>query len=202
MNNILPLFLVIKIIKLILKTKKMKILKILKITTIILLIPLWVSAQTLNCPSTLKMRRATAPYKFNSLSKSAQCLTGKNYDFILTLYQGRDYRLSFFASAVFNNNIIFKLVNLKTNETILDLPGEIKDEYGDSNKKTALVGKTDRNGRVIHPHFDIIPEYTTQFKVMINVASTGKKTSTGYEDRKRGCITVFIQDKKAEAIGF
>jgi len=171
--------------------------KIFKITILILLIPLWVSAQSLNCPSTLKMRTATAPFKFNNLSKSAQCYTGKKYDFILTLTEGKEYRFSFFASAVFNSNIRFKLIDMNTDRIIIDIPGETLD-----NKKgtVALKPYYDRK-RLVHPYFDIIPETTTKLKVMIDVASLGEKTATGYEARKKGCITVFIQDKKSE-MGF
>ena len=175
--------------------------KILKLTILVFLIPLWVSAQSLNCPSTLSLRTATPPFHFNNLSKSAQCLTGKNYEFVLTLNQGKDYRFSFFASPIFNNNIKFKVIDLNTNNTVLDLPGETEENLkGEAALKAYF---DDKKGKEIHPYFDIYLTTTTQLKIMIDVASLNKKQSeTGYEERKKGCITVFIQDRKAETTGF
>ena len=178
--------------------------KILKLTILVFLIPLWVSAQSLNCPSTLNLRTATPPFHFNNLSKSAQCLTGKNYEFVLTLNKGKDYRFSFFASPVFNNNIKFKVTDLNTNNVVLDLKGAPTDEEENIKGKYALKAFFDeKKGKEIHPYFDIYLTSTTQLKIEINVASLNKKQSeTGYEERKKGCITVFIQDRKAEAVGF
>ena len=179
--------------------------KILKLAILILLIPLWVSAQSLNCPSTLNMRVATSPFKFNNLSKSAQCLTGKKYEFVLTLNQGKDYRLSFFASPIFNNDIKFKVIDLNTNNVVLDLKGQPLET--EENVKGVYALKAyfdDKKGKEIHPYFDIFLTSTTQLKIMIDVASLNKKSENvnAYEERKRGCITVFIQDRKAEEVGF
>jgi hypothetical protein len=81
-----------------------------KIILLLLFIPLNIFAQSLDCSSRLKMRQPTPPYKFNDLSKSAQCLTGKTYEFVLTLTKGKEYRMSFFASPVFNNDIQWPVV--------------------------------------------------------------------------------------------
>ncbi|MBN1250534.1 MAG: hypothetical protein JXR51_14840 [Bacteroidales bacterium] len=183
----------------------MKIFKI-KLIIIILFIPFWVFSQSLNCPSTLTMRVASAPYKFNNLSKSAQCLTGNKYEFVLTLNKGKDYKISFYASPVFNNNIKFKIIDLSTNQIVLDLPGETENSM-----KGECVLKAyfdDKQGKEVHPSFNFYPDNTTSLKIIIDVASIeGNKenSESGFnapEEKQKGCVTVFIQDRLAENQGF
>ncbi len=181
----------------------MKILKF-KIILLLLFIPVTIFAQSLDCPSRLKMRRPTPPFNFNDLSKSAQCLTGKKYEFVLPLTKGKDYRISFYASPVFNNEIKFRIVDVNSGDKVLDLPGETEA----SNKgECALRAYYDNKlGKLVHPHFDFYPANSTQIKIIIEVASIEQAESNSNlnvpETRNKGCITVFVQDRKAEDIGF
>ncbi len=185
---------------------QMKLLK-LKFILLLILIPAGILAQDLDCPSRLKMRRATPPYKFNSLSKSAQCLTGKKYEFVVPLNAGRDYRISFYASPVFNNNINFRIIDMNTGQKVMDLPGEVI-EY-DKKGSCVLKPYTDpASGKSIHPYFDFYPSSSTQLKIIIDIPSIKQSENEGSnfnapEERRKGCVTVFIQDKKsAESGGF
>ncbi len=182
----------------------MKILKF-NIILLILFIPVTIFAQSLDCPSRLKMRRATPPFSFNDLSKSAQCLTGKKYEFVLPLSKGKDYRISFYASPIFNNDIQFRIVDVNSGKKVLDLPGETEA----SNKgECALRAYYDNKlGKLVHPYFDFYPSSSTQLKIIIEVASSEQENSTDSnfsapETRNKGCITVFVQDQKAEDVGF
>ena len=96
------------------KTQNIINMKIFKFILLFILIPAGILAQDLDCPSRLRMRKATPPFKFNSLSKSAQCVTGRKYEFVVPLNAGRDYRISFYASPVFNNNINFRIIDVNT----------------------------------------------------------------------------------------
>ena len=181
----------------------MKILK-LKIILLLLFVPLGILSQSLDCPSRLKMRRASPPFSFNDLSKSAQCLTGKKYEFVLPLTKGKDYRLSFYASPVFNNDITFKIIDLNSGKKVIDLPGQTIDS-----RKGECVLRAyfdDKSGKLVHPYFDFYPASSIQLKIIIDVASIeqakANENFSGPEVRKKGCITVFVQDKKAEDIGF
>lgn len=181
----------------------MKVLKF-KIILLLIFVPVTIFAQSLDCPSRLKMRRATPPFSFNDLSKSAQCLTGKKYEFILPLTKGKDYRLSFYASPVYNNNIQFRIIDMNSGEKVLDLPGETEA----SNKGECVLRAYFDNklNKLVHPHFDFYPSSSTQLKIIIEVASTEQeKLESNFnapEIRKKGCITVFVQDRKVEDVGF
>jgi len=178
----------------------------LKLLTLLIFIPVAMNAQSLDCPSKLKLMHPTTPYNFNNLSKSAQCYTGKKYEFMLPLMKGKDYRLTFFASAIFNNEINFRIIDMNSGEKVLDLPGEVEG----AEKGTSVLREyfdTELN-KMVHPYFDFHPSSSTTLKIIIEIASTAKKSTTtessfkAPEEREKGCVTVFIQDKKAEDIGF
>ena len=176
----------------------------LKLIAILIIMPMALIAQSLDCPSTLQLRRATPPYVINDLSKSAQCYTGKKYEFVIPLTKGKDYRLSFYASPIFNNQIKFTIIDMNSGQKVLDLPGEspasakgecVLREYFDE----AL-------NKMVHPFFDFYPSSSTTLKVTIDIAAEeGSETVTATQapdSKKKGCITVFIQDKKSEDVGF
>ena len=178
----------------------------LKLLTLLIFIPVAMNAQSLDCPSKLKLMYPTETYSFNNLSKSAQCYTGKKYEFMLPLMQGKDYRLTFFASPIFNNDITFRIIDMNSGDKVLDLPGETEG----SEKGTCVLREyfdTDLN-KMVHPYFDFHPSSSTTLKIIIDIASTDKKSNNtesafkAPEERQKGCVTVFIQDKKAEDIGF
>lgn len=188
-----------------LKKRHMKMKKI-KLIALLIVIPAAMFAQTLDCPSTLKLRRATSPYSFNDLSKSAQCFSGKTYEFMLPLMKGKDYRLTFFASPVFNNEINFRIIDMNSGDKVLDLPGETPDaKKGDCVLREYFDEATNK---MIHPYFDFYPTSSTTLKIIIEIGGEKEKKSENEssfkspEEKTRGCVTVFIQDKKSEEIGF
>jgi hypothetical protein len=162
-------------------------------------------AQDMDCASTIKYRYADSPYVFDNQSKSAICYSGQKYDYEISLFEGNEYRFSFYASTIFNNNIHFKIVNPPTGEVILNLPGEavgnntsaILDDYFDPMQK-----------KFIHPYFDYIPDKNLNLKVIVEVGEQVAKQSLTSSvvivdpNQKRGCVTVFLQSKKAEDYGF
>lgn len=175
-----------------------------KIILLLLFIPVTIFAQSLDCPSRLKLRQPTPPYKFNDLSKSAQCLTGKKYEFVLTLTKGKEYRISFFASPVFNNDIKFRIIDVNTGEKVLDLPGETE-----ASAKGECVLKSyfdDKQNKLVHPYFPFFVETSTKLKIIIDVAAAEQEGSESNfnapESRKKGCVTVYIQDRKYDSGGF
>lgn len=178
----------------------------LKLIAILIIVPIALTAQSLDCPSTLQLRKATPPFAFNDLSKSAQCYTGKKYEFVLPLMKGKEYRMSFYASPIFNNKINFRVIDMNSGQKVLDLPGETaSSEKG----QCALREYFDKEAnKMIHPFFDFMPNSSTSLKVIIDIAED-KAPSTSTEvvsqtpdEKKKGCVTVFIQDKKSEEGGF
>ncbi|MEN8119458.1 MAG: hypothetical protein ABFS35_03890 [Bacteroidota bacterium] len=166
-----------------------------------------VQAQSMDCGSILKYRKASYPFVYNNLSKSAVCTSGKTYEFIVPLESGNEYRLSFFASSVFNHHINFRVIDLNTNEQVLNLPGESEnDEICNCALRDYFHSKLNK---LVHPYYDFIPTNSTNIKIIIDIPSIdGKKpinNSSIYQgsiDKISGCVTIFIQDKKAENLGF
>ncbi|MFN8256536.1 MAG: hypothetical protein U0W24_12645 [Bacteroidales bacterium] len=170
---------------------------------IMLIIPFFIHAQSLDCPSTLKMRQATPPYAFNDLSKSAQCFSGKKYEFVVPLMKGREYRISFYASPIFNNKITFRIIDQNSGQKVLDLPGETQ-----SSAKGECVLRDyydDATNKMVHPYFDFYPNSATSLKVIIDIEGEQGQQANATQaitDAKKGCVTIFIQDKKSEEGGF
>jgi hypothetical protein len=181
--------------------------KAIKLILVLIIFPVAIVAQNMDCPGTLKQRKATPPFSFNDLSKSAQCVTGKKYEFMVPLMKGKDYRFTFYASPIFNNQINFRIIDMNSNEKVLDLPGEATNpakgqcvlrEYFDNNTKT-----------LIYPFFDIFPNNSTTLKIIIDVLEAAQdkpadnqSSFKAPDEKKKGCITVFIQDKTSEDVGF
>ncbi|RLD77403.1 MAG: hypothetical protein DRJ10_11990 [Bacteroidetes bacterium] len=163
-------------------------------------------AQSMDCASLLSYRKASHPYKFSNLSKSAICTTGKTYEFIVPLESGNEYRLSFFASSVFNHQIDFRIIDLNTNELILNLTGDSEMATDQSNALRDYFN--DKINKLVHPHYDFIPANSTNLKIIIDIPNLdGSKPlkSSIYQsnlDEVKGCITIYIQDKKADDFGF
>lgn len=150
------------------------------------------SAQT--CTDYLIYRNPVAPYKLDSQTKSATCQAGKTYKLVLTLSQGKDYRISFYASAIFDNQIQFKIIDKNGGKTVIDLPGE----SGDNEKGTAVLRPYLLADRMIHPFFEFRPENTTKLEIIIDVKTEQKED----EELKRGCVGVFVLNKIVDNYGF
>ncbi len=177
------------------------------ITTILFLSFTWstIYSQDFDCLTKLKMRQANAPYKINELSKSAICKTGEKYEYNIELKKDKDYRLSFFASSVFNNKINFKILNKTTGELLINLPGvSIDDVQGCALKEYF----DDKSNKLVHPFFNFSPKVYTQLKIIIEVDLEPDKhllhtnNLLASNDQKKGCVTVFVQTKDLEVEGF
>lgn len=164
-----------------------------------------VYSQAFDCTTQLKIRQAKPPYQFNDLSKSAVCKTGEKYEYNIELKKGKEYRLTFFASSVFNNKINFRIINKSTGEQIMNLPGvKIDDVQG----CVLEAYFDDQANRRVHPYFDFLPDNDTPLKIIIEVES--EKSNYEYDtqsllakdDQKKGCVTVYVQSKLAEEEGF
>jgi len=162
-------------------------------------------AQSFDCMSTLKLRYASPPYKFNELSKSAVCRTGEKYEYLMKLEKNSDYRISFFASTVFNNNINFKILNNGSGEILIDMPGLTDD----TKKLNALEVYFDsETNKLIHPFFDLSPKLDTEIKILVDIIPENLEAYTEpngilvQNNQKKGCVTIFIQSKPTEIDGF
>ncbi|MCD4794569.1 MAG: hypothetical protein K8R54_15140 [Bacteroidales bacterium] len=178
--------------------------KFIHIIVILLLLPLFSDAQA-KCSDFFKYRRPEAPYEYNDQSSSAVCVTGQTYEFILPLTKGKDYRLKFYAAAVFNNRINFKIIDQSNHETVLDLPGE----SGSREEGSCVLADfwNDDTGKAKHPYFDFYPVTSTTLKIIIEVLPTPQGESSDPNVKKqikmnRGCVTVVVLDKKADNTSF
>ncbi len=180
------------------------------------------AADAQNCSSFLTMRKPEAPYRYNTASKSATCFSGKKYEFVLPLTAGTDYRIKFFASPVFNNDIQVKIVDLSSGEAVVDLPGCPPDGQEPRKGNTCIQDYSDaKTGKLIHPYFDFNPQQSTSLKIMIEIKdhieyteeytydewgnSTGSVKKPiipeGGIEQVKGCFTVYIADKPSEQFG-
>lgn len=178
--------------------------KLIYIIALFLVFPLFSDAQS-KCSDFFKYRRPEAPYEYNDQSSSAVCVTGQTYEFVLPLTKGKDFRLKFYAAAVFNNKINFKIIDESTHETVLDLPGEsparaegtcvLADYYNEDNGKTS------------HPYFDFYPATSTTLKIIMEVLPVKQEESSDPNIKRqkkinRGCVTVVVLDKPSENSSF
>ncbi|MBR4266974.1 MAG: hypothetical protein IKQ46_13055 [Bacteroidales bacterium] len=180
------------------------------------------TAKAQNCADFLNFYKAETPWRYNTASKSATCFTGKKYEFVLPLTKGNEYRIKFFASPSFNNAVQVKIVDLNSNQTVIDLPGAVDGEAKKGN--TCLQDYMDpKTNRATHPYFDFIPSSSTSIKIMIEIKDhieyreeavldsdgfpTGevKKVPVipeGGPEIVKGCFTVYVMDKPAEQSDF
>jgi len=176
----------------------MKISKLNLVLLFLAVVPMMSFAQTLDCSKELKYLRAEPPYEFNSQSKSAVCSTGNTYEIVISLYEGHEYSISFTASAAFNNDMKFKIVDMNTSNTVLDLPGQ--SETGEKGSQVLKSYYDSKEGRTMQPHFDFFPESTTNLKIVIEIpekksatpATAGTYTNP---EKTKGCVTLLILDK-------
>jgi hypothetical protein len=178
--------------------------KIIHIIIVLLLLPLFADAQA-KCSDFFKYRRPEAPYEYNDQSSSAVCVTGQTYEFILPLTTGKDYRLKFYAAAVFNNRINFKIIDQSNHQTVLDLPGESRTREEGT---CVLADYYDEDtGKSRHPFFDFYPATSTTLKIIIEVLPALQDKSDDPNIKKqmrfeRGCVTVVVLDKPAQKSSF
>jgi hypothetical protein len=162
-------------------------------------------SQDFDCMTKLKIRYPSPSYEYNELSKSAICRTGEKYEYKVFLNENINYRLSFFASTVFNNKIRFKIISTSTGELLMDLPGEALSE-GESSVLRAYFDEG--KNKLVHPFFDILPKVSGEYKIIIELESEQNKSLLDEEKifasniEKKGCVSVYVQSKLSETEGF
>ncbi len=181
--------------------------KIFWLISIIFLVSNFTYSQ-LDCSNFLANRKAEPPYKMSSLSKSAVSVSGHVYKYEVPLSSDKEYRLLFYASPAFNNNIHFKVIDKNAtpdasdDKVILDLPGE-NPETNNARGTAALASYTDpKTGEEIHPYFDIVPQHATQLEIIIDVKEAPQQTDeygNTYSEVIKGCVAVIILEKPLDA---
>ncbi len=156
-----------------------------------LALPTLIFAQ-MDCSGTLSNLKIEVPFNLNSLSKSAVCVSGHTYEFVVPLNKGYQYRFIFYASSVFNNDIHFKMIDLNSNKEFLNLPGQSETNA----KGTSVLSPyyDEKTYKEVHPYFDIIPTSSTSMKIIIDIAEA--------QDLLKGCMTVVILDKEFDVGNF
>lgn len=176
-------------------------------------VPFFANAQN-TCASILKNRVPEAPYRYNNVSKSAFCQTGKKYEFILPMTKGLEYRIYFLASSVFNNDIDVEFIDMNTGQTKLKRPGKILNGTPTKFQTAFQPFSDERTGKMINPYFEFIPESTTSLKIILTI-NNPRETTLNDEgvfqyvtpdpneivEAKKGCVTVFVVDKVTEEEG-
>ncbi len=156
---------------------------------LLLTLPL-LSFSQIDCSGFLKNLEPEGGFHLNSMSKSATCISGHTYEFVVPVKKGYEYRFVFYASSVFNNDLHFKIIDLNSNNEVMNLPGKL-----DNNGIPKGPGETvlqayydDKLNKEIHPYTSIIPSSTTNLKIIIEVAEK--------KDLIKGCVTVVVLDKE------
>ncbi len=166
-----------------------------------------ISYSQLSCSNFLSNRKAEPPYKMSSMSKSAVSISGHVYKYEVPLSADKEYRLMFFASPAFNNNIHFKVIDKNAtsdpsdDKVILDLPGE-NPKTQNARGTAALAPFEDKDGHEFHPYFDIIPAHATSLEIIIDVKQPpAQKDEYGntYTEVIKGCVAVVILEKPSES---
>jgi len=177
---------------------------------VVLFIGLTTHSQSIDCQSTLSLRKASPPYTYNDLSKSMPCSTDKKYEHEISLKPGKEYQISFYASATFNNRMSFQIVDTKTGVKLMDLPGQTQD----SKKGECVLNEYYdlSTGKMTYPFFEFIPVETLNLKIIVNIPEYKYKlkvsdadpelgTEEKYEEiteKRKGCVTIYIQDMVSE----
>ncbi len=161
--------------------------------------PLFSEAQ--NCAEQVDLhKKFIKPFQLNDMSKSAVCVSGSTYEFKIPLTKGREYRMQFYAAAVFNNKINFTIIDESTHETVLNLPGETYERKVGS---CVLASWYDEDTEKEYtPYFDFYPPTSTTLKVIMEIpeAPQEKAADGGVAPKKidKGCVTIILYDKPAE----
>jgi hypothetical protein len=170
--------------------------KVKNLLIILLLFSPIASFAQLDCSSFLSTLKPESPFNLNSLSKSAACVSGHTYELVVPVQKDYEYRIVFYSSPVFNDDVDFQIVDLNTNKTIINTPGKLADgQYPSKNGQTALQSFfDDKTSKEMHPYFDIIPNASTNLKIVINVKEKA--------DLIKGCVTVVLLDRPFDAGNF
>ncbi len=140
------------------------------------------------CADFLKLRKTSDGFRASSMSKSGRCFSGKSYKFLFPILPGNIYRITFYASAAFNREIHFRIIEPTTGKVFVDANGD--SDPNDPNKPGAL-GEMEEDGKFIHTYYEFEPQPATTLQVVIYV----KKSDTSRPIE--GCIGIFLQEKPA-----
>jgi hypothetical protein len=131
-----------------------------------------------------------------------------------------EYRVQFYASPVFNNEVQVKIVEGEGN-VLVDLPGKVDDEP--KKGMTCLQDYMDtKTNKLVHPYFDFTSQNATRLTFMIDIKDHMEYTEEpvydewgtliemkkkavipeGGPEKVKGCFTVYIIDKPAEVSAF
>ena len=178
------------------------------------------AAEAQNCADFFNSRTPAPTYRYNQASKSATCYSGSEYKFVLEVAANVEYRVQFYASPVFNNEVQVKIVEGEGN-VLVDLPGRVDDEP--KKGTTCLQDYMDtKTNKMVHPYFDFTSQNATRLTFMIDIKDHMDYTEEpvydewgtliemkkkavipeGGPEKVKGCFTVYIIDKPAEVSSF
>ncbi|MFN8257122.1 MAG: hypothetical protein U0W24_15610 [Bacteroidales bacterium] len=168
------------------------------------------NSQSMDCDAVLKYRKASPPWQFSALSKGLQCSTNNTYEQGITLKPGMEYRISFYASTIFNNRMHFKIVDVKSGKALMDLPGEtVENKQGECVLKEYWDYRIEKS---VYPYFEFSPKETQELKIIIEIPEYKEKIKIRdkdenlgveeewreYSEKRKGCVGIFIQEMKTE----
>lgn len=159
------------------------------------LLPVSLFAQ-MDCSIFLSNLKPESPFSMNSLSKGAACVSGHTYELVIPIQKGYQYRIVFYSSPVFNDDVDFQIIDLNTNKVIVKAPGKLPEgSFPAKNGETALQNFFDeKTSKEVHPYFDVLPSTSTNLKIIINVKEK--------PDLIKGCVTVVVLDRPFEVGNF
>ena len=188
------------------------------IVLLLLIISGKLSAQSIDCEPLLDYRQPDPSFIRNESSQSVQAFTGDKYQFVVDMEKDEQYRFTFFVSAILTRKIQFKIEDINSGQVLLDLPGTTK-----NNRKNECVLAPYYDlayDKMIYPYFDFFPKEAAKYRVTIEIGKYVRpkpkfvavdkdefpeeepeeaviKTFKAPEERRTGCITMYIQQRKA-----
>ncbi len=170
-----------------------------KIISLSILIVLFVSLQAqIDCSKQSATFYITDGYIKSDISTSEVVKSGEIYNFMIPLKAGKEYRLYFMASSVFNNRINIKIIERSSNQIVIDTYyKKTQDDWGDDyDQKLLKTEWNEEDNKMEQPHIDLEPVTSTNIVIIIDVLEAEKEITSDKIKKLRGCFSIIVLEKK------
>lgn len=126
-------------------------------------------------------------YKIHEASRSALFLKGQTSETILTIYNGRDYRVSLCWASVLGNRILYKIIDRDTESVLYD---NANDNYSSDFEFTVAQTR------------EVVIEVTVPGSSDLAQATSEDELIFVEKDKEMGCVGVLIEHMITPSKGF
>lgn len=126
-------------------------------------------------------------YKVHDASRSALFLKGQTSETILTIYNGRDYRVSLCWAPVLGNRILFKIIDRDTESVLYD---NANDDFSSDFEFTVAQTR------------EVVIEVTVPGSSSLAQATSEDELIFVEKDKEMGCVGVLVEHMITPSKGF